>query len=471
MLFENYENRDSYINILCKDDFETEVHEKIYLSILDLHNKKAEIDEINLRAIIGDEKYNYELSEIITTQSVDLTILDTLIISLKDNALNKEINALPNAFYTIIQENKKDKKLVLKKTKELIEKIEEKNTNTVLDSNWKDALKDSKSLLTFDMLNSVESAKALIDGFFFEQTLSVIHSKPGTGKTTLLLGLIKHMIDNKVIDEFIYFDADNPLSVLKDRLPKLQETFGDKMTYHTHTSSSYEALRDEMKRLCLFKNQGKKVFIVVDTLGKFVSSVNDDKECKPLMDLLGNLRDVFGATVALVHHSNKNENDLGRPVFRGSTIISGDCDFMWGLKRKGNETTIFNDKGRLDYFEKINAHIELDTYDVDLEGSYDFKDEEDEETTKEVSLYSLKDFLKGKEWVSMTDIRKHFKCTNRNRKGEKQRQDELWDIIQENKDLIHWNGENKNKAKYKLEESNKPIEVVFESGFEMPNVL
>lgn len=466
LFFEGYENRHKFFNILNTDDFTIEVYQKIYVSMKKIHQKKANIDEINIRAVLEDEKYFEELSQVIREEKVDISLLDDLINDLKDNSLETEIKALPNAMKTIIENSKKDKKSILSQTKKLLEKIEEKQKIEVLDASWKDALKHSKSLLTYEMLSNVEEAKALVEGFFFEQTLTVLHSKPGTGKTTLLLGLIKLMIDLGVIDEFIYFDADNPLSVLKDRLPKLEKTFGNKMTYHTHTSSSYELLKEEMKRLCLYKNQGKRVFVVVDTLGKFVKSVNDDKECKPFMDLLCDIRDIFGATVALVHHSNKNENDLGRPVFRGSTVISGDCDFMWGMKRKGEETTIYNDKGRLNYFEKINAFVELEDYSVDLEGSYDYKDSEDEEETKEVSYEKLKEFLHGKEWVSMTDIRKHFKATNRNRKGEKQRQDEIWDILQDNKDTLVWNGEHKNKAKYKFTKKDEtPVEIVFENDF------
>ena len=276
---------------------------------------------------------------------------------------------------------------------------------------WLDGLKSSKSLLTIQALNDAPEVETLIDGFLFKGTATVLHSKAGQGKSSLLLAVLNKMISENTIDNFIYFDADNPMSVLKHRIGKLAETFGDRMIYHTHTLSSTEALKIEMERLCMFKSQGKNTFIVIDTLGKFVKSVNNDEEVKPFIDLVCRLRDEFGATVCLVHHSNKTKDDDDNVVFRGSSVIHGDTDFMWGLERKQNKVVLKNNKGRFEYFEKIEANVDIEKYLVDLKGSYEyetFDESQDEETeAPELTIEIIKEFI-GDKKIGLKEIKSNF---------------------------------------------------------------
>jgi len=276
---------------------------------------------------------------------------------------------------------------------------------------WLDALKSSKSLLTIQALNDAPEVETLIDGFLFKGTATVLHSKAGQGKSSLLLAVLNKMISENTIDNFIYFDADNPMSVLKHRIGKLAETFGDRMIYHTHTLSSTEALKIEMERLCMFKSQGKNTFIVIDTLGKFVKSVNNDEEVKPFIDLVCRLRDEFGATVCLVHHSNKTKDDDDNVVFRGSSVIHGDTDFMWGLERKQNKVVLKNNKGRFEYFEKIEANVDIEKYLVDLKGSYEYEtfDESQDEVSEapELTIEIVKQFI-GDKKIGLKEIKSNF---------------------------------------------------------------
>lgn len=303
-------------------------------------------------------------------------------------------------------------------------------------ASWKDALSTSKTLLTLETLQNAPDVVELIKGFIFKGTVTVLHSKPGQGKSTLLLGLLNKMTTEKAIDNFIYFDADNPMSVLKNRLTKLTETFGDKMIYHTHTLNSIESLREEMKRLSLFKGQGKNTFIVIDTLGKFVNAMKDE-EVKPFMDLACELRDKFGATVVIVHHSNKAKDENDNNIFRGSTVISGDCDFMWSLQRQGKEITLKNDKGRFEYFEKIKTKVDMQNYTVEIEGSYDYDVIEEAETVttdkKDIDLYS---YLRGKGWIAISTVKKHFGL-HRDRNDTT-----IWDMIKADNNIKYEKSQN-----------------------------
>lgn len=219
------------------------------------------------------------------------------------------------------------------------------------------------NLVTAESLEEAPENEALIDGFIFKNTSTVIHSNPGAGKSSLILALIKDLIKSEKINSAIYFDADNPQSVLKDRLPKVQDK---KLFYWSSTRVSFDDMKNEMYRLISYKQQGRDVLIVIDTAGRFVDgSVKNDNEVLPILKIVNDLVNEFGATVILVHHSNKAKDDDGKPVFQGSQRIMGDTDATWGLVRKGSVITAYQNKvrfgGMFDFieFEVDNQSLEL----------------------------------------------------------------------------------------------------------------
>lgn len=307
------------------------------------------------------------------------------------------------------------------------------NEATKSSGTWEDGLLSCKSLLTQKTLDETPEAEEIIEKFLFKGTFAVFHSKPGQGKSSLILSLLKKAIKEKTIKKFIYFDADNPLSVLKNRLGKLTETFGDKMIYHTHTMSSVDMLKNEMERLCTFKGQGKDVLIIVDTLGRFVD-VMKDEQVKPFMDLGMRLRDNFGASIIFVHHSNKTEDSSENVIFRGSSIIHGDCDFMWGLKRNKNKIILRNDKGRFDYYEKIEATVDLSNYDVSIIGKYELDEiqDENEDIESDLTINEIIEYAKDKNKISISDIQKKFLHHKT-----KSKRDIVWNLINDNKHIFN----------------------------------
>ena len=325
------------------------------------------------------------------------------------------------------------------------------NEATKSSGTWEDGLLSCKSLLTQKTLDETPEAEEIIEKFLFKGTFAVFHSKPGQGKSSLILSLLKKAIKEKTIKKFIYFDADNPLSVLKNRLGKLTETFGDKMIYHTHTISSVNELKNEMERLCTFKGQGKDVLIIVDTLGRFVD-VMKDEQVKPFMDLGIRLRDNFGASIIFVHHSNKTEDSSENVIFRGSSIIHGDCDFMWGLKRNKNKIMLKNDKGRFDYYEKIEAIVDLSNYDVSITGKYELDEIEDEneDIESDLTINEVIEYAKDKNKISISDIQKKFLHHKT-----KSKRDIVWNLINDNKHIF--NIEKIGKGWFCEYTSNQPI--------------
>ena len=354
--------------------------------------------------------------------------------NIHDNFEGEKIYFNHNLMRKISKCESKDFSDYLYHFKSLDEFLKAFNEVTKTSGTWEDGLISCKSLLTKEILESTPNAEEIIEKFIFKDTFTVFHSKPGQGKSSLILSLLKKATNENKIKKFIYFDADNPLSVLKNRLTKLTETFGEKMIYHTHTMSSVDTLKNEMERLCSYRGQGRDVLIVVDTLGRFVDVMKDD-QVAPFMDLGIRLRDIFGATVIFVHHSNKTEDSNDNVVFRGSTHIHGDSDFMWGLKRDKNKIHLKNDKGRFDYFEKIEATVDLSNYDVELSGKYEIddliEDSKDEDINIDVSLDDVIEFTKGKPKIAISEVQKRFLCHK-----SKQKRDVIWNLIFNNRDIF-----------------------------------
>ena len=85
---------------------------------------------------------------------------------------------------------------------------------------------------------------------------------------------------------------------------------------------------------------------------------------------------------------------------------------MWGIQRNKTTVTLKNDKGRFEYFEKIEADVDLATYDVTFNGSYQYEEYEEEAPEKEPEEVTAADVVKylgsQEDWVTISKIQKHF---------------------------------------------------------------
>lgn len=329
---------------------------------------------------------------------------------------------------------------------------------------WEDGINKNK-ILTLEFLDSKPNVEALFEQFIYKGTSTVIHSDPGQGKSTLILAIIKQSIQQKKINKVIYFDADNPPSVLKDRIYNFMGEFGKDVTYWTSALSAIDEMENEMKRLCTFQGQGENVLIVIDTLTRFLNgkSIKNDNDVAPFISLANRLVIDFGATVIIVHHSNKSKGDDGRPIFQGSQKITGDTDATFGLVREGTKLKLFRDKARFGYICDI-ATMEIDAKELlisNFKAKYigdGFEDEENEdEDSSEIDITKeqIIKFIEDRDEISMYEIKKYFKATRKDRKIEKLRSDFIFNTIKNNKDIIIWNGESGNKAKYSIDKNSK----------------
>lgn len=342
------------------------------------------------------------------------------------------------------------------------------NEVTKSSGTWEDGIDYGKAL-SLEFLDSKPNVEPLFEKFIYKATTTVIHSDPGQGKSTLILSLIKHCIENNKIKKVIYFDADNPPSVLKDRLTNLLTKYKKEVIYFSSALMTTDQMENEMDRLTTYKNQGEDVLIVVDTLGRFVKgSIKNDNDVIPIIAKINRLVIDFGATSIIVHHSNKEKGDGGRPIFQGSQKISGDTDATFGLVRIGKKLNLFRDKARFGYIADI-VKMEIDAKELMI-SNFNAKfigDEEDEEIEDnideeiDINLDDLIKFIKNSESVSLSQIKSKFNAS-KNRPKDKKRADIIWGLIQSNKNTIKWNGESKNKARYSID-SDKPTITEFDN--------
>jgi len=316
-----------------------------------------------------------------------------------------------------------------KSKKEFLEKF-----NNVIKDNgtWQDGI-NNKFHISIDFLQNAPKIESLTDNFLYKNTATILHSKPGAGKSSLVLALIRDYLINNKVDNVIYFDGDNPLSVIKDRVISLKNEFGDKILYYANVTAGREAMEQEMDRLCLFKGQGGNTLIIIDTLRKFVTgSLNNDSDVAPIMSRICNLRDKFGATVIGIHHSNKGLDEDGKPQFQGSQKISGDTDATWGLVRDGEKMQILQDKVRFgDMFEIINVKVDIKQHEIlEFDGKYMsdlLEDDVIEEIIQKATKEDLLRFMIDKtDFIPMSQVQKGLNMhRNTNDKNH------VWELIKD----------------------------------------
>jgi len=293
----------------------------------------------------------------------------------------------------------------------------------------------------------------LVENFLYKGTTTIIHAKPGAGKSVLVLSVIKEVLKGDKIKEVFYFDGDNPPRVLRGRLIHFSDEIGNKkLRYYSSSTMRIEEMISMIEELGSdhYRGQGADKLIVIDTFGKFLNahtggkgSVSSDSDVSPLLDKIGNLSKKLDATVIIVHHSNKALSDEGKPVFSGSHRITGDTDGTWGLVRdkKTGVITLYQDKTRYPEIPPIlKIKIDLSSYEISKIEALNYEDEErlkeQEELEKQnirVSklIENIKEKLNKEKEITFSKL---AKATGKNHNNKEK--EELKAIIQDNPTLF-----------------------------------
>jgi hypothetical protein len=333
--------------------------------------------------------------------------------------------------------------------KEKFEKYIESIKIETIKEKWRDVLDNITKPLNDDDISKIENMEFLYPELIIKNNITTIVAQANTGKSAFTFGLCKELMKDKLKDIF-FLDPDSNVSYVK---PILEELKDKPFHYYNGIKSNTQDMIKLLETMAsLPMGSGKDTMVVCDGLQFFVNgSASEDKNSKGFLELLKKVRDRFGATIILLHHAKREKDENGNSQYLGSQVLESSTDNMLMMQVRDNIEIVVQ-KSRAD--KKNNVYnLEMDfehrvIKSVTPKGDY-YESDTDVDIT--ISQEDIVGFMKGKEWIAISNIQKHFKC-HRN----KARRDLIWNMLKDDKD-IEVKKEGKGwKAKY----INKEPEVI-----------
>lgn len=211
---------------------------------------------------------------------------------------------------------------------------------------WENSIDKIAKSVTKTVIEDAENTEWLIDDALIKGNITTIVGAPNVGKSAFSFACTNRLFKYEKINKLLYFDADNPISYVKDRILKLINDYGeDKIKYYNGLNSSPKEMNEILSMLSTVKGGGEKVLIVIDSLKFFLNgSMNEDKIVSPFYDTLKTVRDRFKATIIVLHHTRKSKDDEGKLTYNGSQSVESSTDNMIMLTKD----KIYHKKSRSD---------------------------------------------------------------------------------------------------------------------------
>lgn len=170
--------------------------------------------------------------------------------------------------------------------------------------------------------------KYIIEEFLVQGAITLIYAPAKNGKSSFCMGLCKWLMDST---DFYpcYIDYDNPTIAIQDRkADKIIEQYQDRFDY-IHPDEVNISAQDALSEMLqdIKTTSYKNVVLFFDSAVNFIvgGDVRNDAAVLRLMEKLKLLRSA-GATIILLHHSNKNEAG-----YKGSGDFVTQCDNVFSL--------------------------------------------------------------------------------------------------------------------------------------------
>ena len=326
---------------------------------------------------------------------------------------------------------------------------------------WSDILAKANKSVTRQIIDEVENAKFLVDGLLPYNNITTLVGVPNVGKSAVSFAVANMLLEDDVISDLIYFDADNPLIYVKSRIIKLFDKFDEnRIKYYTGSTASKKDMISTLETLALLKGGGEKVLIVIDSLKNFINgSINDDKVTNELFDLLQRVRDNFKATIIVLHHTRKGKDEDGKLNYVGSQVILASSDNMTYISRDDvtKDLLFDNDKARALIPPKIT--FDLDFENMVLSGARIINEDEEKEEVDAVKIV-IDELKKAVDGVEIKELKKRLRDAVTAK--------EVGEIIKDKK-LFRWNKNGDNGWMVLLNnfESKEPVITEFVSELEM----
>lgn len=191
-----------------------------------------------------------------------------------------------------------------------------------------------------------ERIEWLVQGQIAAGTVILITGEPGCGKTTYASAVCGAVAYGTPFAGYqtqkrpvLFIDAENPLSVVQERLDRLGIEDGGPFKIWGgwipgDIPAAFSPVIVEWVRSC-----EQKPLIIVDSLISFLKgSENDSTEVRTYMNGYRSLANL-GATVVLLHHSGKGESSR---EYRGSSDIKASVDIAYHLANLGGDSSRLN---------------------------------------------------------------------------------------------------------------------------------
>jgi hypothetical protein len=255
--------------------------------------------------------------------------------------------------------------------------------NSVINTKWLEDIDKITKPVTQEVLAKAANTSWLIEDVLIKNNITTLVGAPNVGKSAFSFAIANKLFAEKKIDRLLYFDADNPISYVKERIVTLINTFGeDKIRYYNGLNSSAKEMVEVMSVLSNLKGGGDRVLIVIDSLKFFINgSMSEDKLVSPFYDLLKGIRDRFGATIVCLHHTRKSKDDEGKLIYNGSQTVEASTDNMIMLIKE----FIYHKKSR-SLKAGLKFEINLNFTDMDFNLSEAVEEENDQEDEKVDSI-------------------------------------------------------------------------------------
>ncbi len=185
-------------------------------------------------------------------------------------------------------------------------------------------------------VNNENDIDWVVENVFARDYVSIFFGEAGSGKTWLILDLaivLSHgglLWNNIEVEQakILLFEGDTPVSMLKERINKLNKTANDNFFSYV---SRYQA-EEENINLALSTQEGRTNFeefiklnkpdlVIVDTLISFIDDEVDAKNVKPIVDFLRIIASKYHIHIIIVHHSRKRESGENRSKLDQSDVI------------------------------------------------------------------------------------------------------------------------------------------------------
>lgn len=334
--------------VLNHDDFYLPAHQHIYKAMQDLYNRDYPIDEEFVRKHTDSKLVDDSiLIEIMSATPISNNM--AYVKEIKEGSTKRELLGLASFLKKeLIEKEKQSDSTIdnlLKKIDEVKSKAYDKSIKGV---DFKTVLHKRGGVVTKKTIEEMESIKILFGGLIAGNQITTLVGEANVGKSSLTMGIVNHLFKIEELDSLIYKDNDNGLAYTKDRIEKLIDKNGqEKIFFYSGSTSSRDEMLGNLTLLSTMEKQGQKCLIVIDSLKDFVkSSVNSDEDVNEIFSILKKLRDNFGATIIVLHHTKKTKKDDGKLEYIGSQAIRASTDNMLYVSKVNDRILVETDKMR-----------------------------------------------------------------------------------------------------------------------------